>query len=115
MEKSMNKIIHKTDELIEIIIKSEKYQKYIDLKSKMIQDKEIMNLIDDVKSLQKKIINEAYRGNDVSLLEEKINKNMDVLNSYPIYVEFNYLQEDLNEVFQYVKNTIQDSINSVLN
>ena len=114
MGKSMNKIIEKTDEIIDVIIKSDKYKKYIDLKNKMSQDKEIMTLIDEVKSLQKKIINETYKGNDVSLFEEKIIKNMELLNNYPIYVEFNYLQEDLNEMFQYMKNTIQDNINNIL-
>ena len=54
MEKSMNKIINKTDELIDEITQSDKYRNYLYLKNKMINDCEIMNLIDEVKNLQKK-------------------------------------------------------------
>ena len=115
MEKSMNKIIDKTEELVVTILKSDMYTKYIELKNKMCQNKEIMDIIDEIKSLQKKIINETYKGKDVSLFEEKISKNMELLNNCPIYVEFNYLQEDLNEMFQHIKNTIQSNINSILN
>ena len=115
MEKSMDKIIGKTEQVINVITKSDKYKTYLYLKNKLSSDEEIMNLIDGVKLLQKEIIKETSKGNDVHLLEQKINKNIELLNNNPMYVEFNYIQEDLNEMFQYVKNTIQDNINKILN
>ena len=113
MEKSMNKILQKTDEMVDVIKQNEKYKKYISIKQKISEDKDIMDLINEVKDLQKKIVNETYKGNDISSLQEKINKNMEILNSYPIYVEFNYLQEDLNEIFQHIKEKLQDNINKI--
>ena len=113
MEKSMNKILEKTDEIVDVIKQNKKYKKYISIKQKISEDKDIMDLINEVKDLQKKIVNETYKGNDIYSLQEKINKNMEILNSYPIYVEFNYLQEDLNEIFQYIKEKLQDNINKL--
>ena len=113
MGKSMNKIIDKVDELIEIIKNSVEYKKYLEMKLKIIENSEIMTLIDEVKCLQKKIINESYKGNEIFIYEKKLNDIIETLNSYPIYVEFNDLQEDLNEQFQYIKNTIQKNIDSI--
>lgn len=108
-------ILDKFNEIISLIENSNQYGEYMMLKEKIGKDKQIIDLINDIKVAQKEIVRLKYNGLDYSEKDELINKNLSILNSYPIYVEYNYLQEDLNTSFQIIKNAINDYIDSVIN
>lgn len=110
-----DKILTKTDEIIDIIKSSEEYQKYIEVSNKMKSHKEIMILIDEVKSLQKKLVKEQSLNKDITSIDEEINKKLEQLEGYPIYLEYIYLQEDLNESISLVKEGIENYINNITN
>ena len=110
-----NIILSKMDEIIDIIKNSDEYQKYIETSFKMKNNKDIMNLIEEVKSLQKKAVKEESFGRDVSIIDEEINKKIKQLEEYPIYLEYTYLQEDLNNSISLVKTTIENYINNITN
>lgn len=110
-----NIILSKIDEIIDIIKNSDEYQKYIEVSNKMKNNKEIITLIDEVKSLQKKLVKEQSFGNDISLIEEEINKKIEKLEEYPIYLEYTYLQEDLDNSISLVKTSIENYINNITN
>lgn len=114
MAKYIDSILEKSDELISAIKDSKDYKRYINLKEIIRKDEEIMGLIDEVKTYQKMII----KLNDVEqtrLLEQKINEILEKLDTIPIYVEYNYLQTDLNEMFQIIKNTIEKCLYNITN
>jgi len=110
-----NIILSKIEEIVNIIKNSDEYQKYIEVSFKMKNNKEIMSLIDEVKSLQKNLVKEQSLGNDISLIDEEINKKIEELEEYPIYLEYTYLQEDLNNSISLVKNSIENYINNITN
>lgn len=115
MEKYMNNILKKTEELIDTIKKSNDYQEYLRIKQIIKNDKEIMELIDNVKSLQKRIVKEQIKNNDISNLEQQIEEKLKKLDSFPIYNEFNNLQYDINNCMQIIKNTIENHLNDITN
>ena len=114
-ERYINNILDKFDELIDIIKNSSDYKKYKSLQEIMKNDKEIMNLIDEVKACQKQIVKLRISGDDITELESIISSNLEKLNNIPIYVEYSYLQADLNELFQIIKNTTEKCLEDITN
>lgn len=110
-----NIILSKVEEIVNIIKNSNEYKKYMEVSNKMKNNKEIMNLIDEVKSLQKKLVKEQSLGNDISLIDEEINKKLKQLEEHPIYLEYTYLQEDLDNSISLVKTSIEKYINNITN
>jgi len=115
MEKFVkNEILSKTDELIEMIKKDDLYKRYVLVSKQMKDNEEIMTIISDIKSLQKKAVNLEYKKEDISLVEKEISSKLNLLNSYPIYQEYSYLLEDLNGLFQEIKAILESYINGLL-
>lgn len=110
-----NKILSKVDEIIDVIKSSEEYTKYIKVAEKMNNHKGIMNLIDEIKILQQKIVKDSSLNKDITLLEQEINKRLEQLESYPIYIEYITLQEELNNSMSLVKEGIEKHINNITN
>lgn len=115
MVKYMNSILSKTDELVNEIRKSSDYKKYIELREIIKQDKQIMGLIDEIKKIQKQIVRDKQKKSDISNLEIDLQNKLEELEQNPIYVEFNYIQNDLNNMLQTIKNLIEKHINDITN
>jgi len=110
-----NKIIEKAVEIVELIKNSDLYKDYINVSSKMKNNKEIMGLIDEVKEIQKQIVKEEYKGIDISSLEYDLNEKLEKLDTYPIYLDYKELQEQLNEEIQMIREKIEKHINEITN
>lgn len=108
-------ILKKTDELVEYIKKTPDYIKYQQLVEQVKKDDEIMSIINEVKNLQKTAVNKEYRKEDVAEINNKIKTNIEKLQTYPIYQEMTYLQEDLDNLFMTIKNMLDDYINKQIN
>ena len=65
MEKCMNEILIKTDELIDSIKNSSDYIEYTKLKNILLSNDSIMTLINDVKSLQKQLVRNSVYKKDI--------------------------------------------------
>ncbi len=115
MVKYMNDITSKTEELVASIKNSEDYKEYIELRDLMSKDKDILRLIEEVKSLQKKIIKKEYNREDTTLLKDELIKKQEQLEMYPIYCEYNDLQSKLNVEIQVIKDTLEVLINKITN
>lgn len=115
MEKFVREdVINKVDELIELIKTDNSYKRYKEIVLQMKTNEDIMSAIKEIKQIQKEIVNLEYRKKDVSALEEKYFLILDKLNSYPIYQEYTYLQEDLNNMFQSIKAILEQYINNLI-
>ena len=96
-----NEIINKIDEIINKIENSELYQKYLDLKEKLDNNKELMTLINEVKLLQKDVVHHIDKK---ELLDKKINE----LNSYPLYREYSNTVFEINNVYAIIENDLNN-------
>ena len=106
MEKqNKEELLKKVDELVSIIKNSNDYKRYIELKT-IMENSEIMPIINKIKKVQRESIKNESRGINTLKLEALKNE----LDSYPIYREYTYLQEDLNNDFQNIKKIIEDII-----
>lgn len=116
MVKSLNdEVLAKMDEIVDYIEKSESYQKFKAIEAKMQKNTDIMERIAKIKKLQKEAVKLEYNKKDGSEKEKEISLLLDELQSYPIYQEYSYLLEDLNNTFQSVRSVIENYINNKLN
>ena len=109
MEKQ--KILNKVDELIELLKSSEDYQRYIYLSNEMKKNNTLMSIINEIKKLEQKRVNLDYKKEDTKEIDIEIESKKNELNEYPIYVEYNYLKEDLDNAFQSIKSILENNIN----
>ena len=110
--KNKEKLLTKLDELISLIKNTPNYKRYEELKSEMSNNKEIMNLVKNIKKLERSIVKKEYNKLDTKKDEEELMILKNKLKEYPDYLEYTYLQEDLNNDFQNIKKIIEDSINN---
>lgn len=106
MVKLLNKAV---EEVISVIQKSDDYQKCLELKEKMRQNKELMQLIENIKEAQKKYIkNGSQDKKEIQVLEEK-------LSNYPIYVLYQQHLEKINSMISYVQDDLNEFFTQLLN
>jgi cell fate (sporulation/competence/biofilm development) regulator YmcA (YheA/YmcA/DUF963 family) len=115
MEKKLNDIKDEINSLVDFIKDSDKYKRYIIVRDKIKSNKEIMDKINKVKSIQKEIVKLEYNKQDIKVKEKELDNILEELNNYPIYVEYNYLVEDLNYEMKYIKDTLEEEINKIVN
>ena len=109
MVNQLNKdILNKVDEIIDIIDKSEEYQKYLLLKEKMNNNKELKELINEIKVLQKDV---THKLDKKEILKEK----MEMLESFPLYREYNNVLSDLNNTYAVIESMINKYFSDKLN
>lgn len=106
----VNQLNKALDDVINTIINSDDYKSCIQLKEKMSTNKEICELVDKIKILQKKYVRESDEEvlAELKLLEER-------LNEIPIYVIYMQHLEKVNEMINYVKDELNDYFYKVLN
>ncbi len=115
MVKYVNDILTKTNELVDAIKESRNYKRYKEVKELISKDSKITTLIDEVKLLQKKIVKENAIGNDVSNINDELNKKINDLECFPLYLEYNYLQSELNIEMQVIRDSIEVALNKITN
>ena len=98
------------DDVINTIINSDDYKSCILLKEKMSTNKEICELVEKIKILQKKYVRES----DEEVLAE-IKVHEEKLNEIPIYVIYMQHLEKVNKMINYVKDELNDYFYKVLN
>ena len=92
------------EEVVSCIQNSSDYEMCISLKKQMNDNEELMNLIENIKKLQKKYIRSNYDNSikkELDQLEEELNKIL----VYYIYSEH---LEKVNEMIEFVKNCLND-------
>ena len=103
-----NKILSEVDKIIEYIKDTDDYKDYIYLKEKLSKNEKANNLINEIKNLQKDIVKLELESKDITELDNKISNNLQELNKIPLYVEYTQKQEILNDVYQTIKNRLDD-------
>ena len=105
----MNKeILDKIDEIINLIIDSDDYKKYLELKELINNDKKLLMLINEIKLLQKDIV---HKIDNKALLKSK----MELLNDNPIYREYNNTLYNLNNTYAIIENSLNNYFKRKIN
>lgn len=109
MVRLLNKeILDKIDEIILLIESSSNYQKYLNLKDTISNNKDIMILINEIKVLQKDVVHHFDK-------KELLNKKIEELNNFPLYREYNNILYELNNEFSIVESSINNYFNKKIN
>jgi cell fate (sporulation/competence/biofilm development) regulator YmcA (YheA/YmcA/DUF963 family) len=105
----MEKIEREVDELVELIKDEVEYKKYCQLVKLIDNNDEINNLINDIKSLQQRAVNEEYRKNykETKKIDRILTQKQKLLRSIPLYNEYLYSCEDLDELMTTIKSEMQ--------
>jgi cell fate (sporulation/competence/biofilm development) regulator YmcA (YheA/YmcA/DUF963 family) len=105
----LNKEIEKKiDEIISEIENSEVYQKYLSLREKINSNKELTELINKVKVMQKDVIHKKKK-------KEELDKLMDELNSNPLYREYNNCVYEINNTYGIIESSLNNYFNKIIN
>lgn len=105
----MNKEIeNKIDEIINEIESSDDYKKYLFLREQLSNNKELSELINRVKVMQKDVVHKKRK-------QEELDKLMDELNSNPLYREYNNCLYEINNTYGIIESTLNNYFNSIMN
>lgn len=107
----MENVNNKVDELIDYIKNTNDYKMCLKLRSQMNNNKELIDLINEIKKLQKKYI----RGNYDDSLKKELDEKNETLLSIPLYVVYNQHLARVNEMIDYVKESLNDYFYNLLN
>ena len=89
----MDSVKKDIDELFKDIETSSLYKRYIEITRQMSNNKELIKLIDEIKRLQKILVN-----TDDKVIEKELLNLYDKLNSYPIYQSYLETVKELNNI-----------------
>lgn len=99
------------DEVILCIKDSKEYKDCLAIKEKMSSNKELLELIERVKSLQKKYI----RSNYDSLVKKELDEVNEELMKIPIYNIYLECLNSVNYKIDYVKDSLNEYFDNLLN
>lgn len=106
-------MIDKTlDELFETIETSKEYQSYLEIGRVIDKNKEVNDLMQEIKELQKKSVRLEETGNEeYKRIDKLIDEKVKYLNSIPIYQEYLRRMKEFNSCLSESSNTIEKYIN----
>lgn len=107
----MEDVNNSLEEVIKCIQNTKEYQKCIMLKEQMKDNLEITSLVKDVKKYQKQYI----RSNYDKEIKETLDSLEKQLNDIPIYAIYLENLSKVNEMIEYVKESLNDYFYQLLN
>ena len=112
MEKYLNK---KTEEslnnLIDYIRNSYEYKECIRLKKEMSKDKELMNLIEKVKTCQRSYVRSNYSIDK----KKELDDGMDLLNNNSLFVTYSFYLDKVNDMIKIIKDDLNNYFYEITN
>lgn len=109
---SNREIIDKTKELVEKIKDMPLYKEYNLLKSKMYNNKEINDKINEIKLLQKKYVKSGFL--DIEI-ENKINKLESELQDVSLYRKFISKENELKRILSIIEEGLNVTLSNLVN
>ena len=105
-------IDNKIDELFQAITDSKEYQSYLKIGEVLASDKEINELINKIKELQRRSVALEEQGNDeYKILDKEIEVMVEKLNEKPLYQEYLRRMNTFNDILASSSNNIEQYIN----
>ncbi len=112
MVKWMNKQLkEKCEALNEMLHQQDCVKEYQSLEQKL-DDPQFTELEAAIKELQQQLVNLQYQGEDVTELKKQLNALHEQYFDHPLVANHAYLQEQVNQLFQYINEYINAGIRS---
>ncbi len=105
MNKEINK---KIDEIIKDIETSPQYLKYLSLKEQIDNNKELMELINKVRVMQKDVLHKMED-------KEKLDNLVNELENHPLYREYNNTIFEINNIYGIIESNLNNYFNKIIN
>ncbi|MBP3634942.1 MAG: YlbF family regulator [Bacilli bacterium] len=110
----MDDIIKETLELKQIILSSNEYKEYKKSERVLNSNKEINDLIERIKKLQKEIINKEDKKEETDKEEIEVQSLYKKLNSYKEYRNYIDASKKFNESLTYIQKEFEDYFNQFI-
>lgn len=105
------KIIEEVKLLVKNIKNSSSYREYLELKKKLLEDKNIMSLINQIKLYQRKIVRGEITKDEgekkIEFLEKKLDKS-------ELYEKYLMKERKLNNTFQAIKISMENYLDKLI-
>lgn len=106
----MNKeVINEIDTLINTIKSSDIYKEYVELLEKVSLSNEIKELTNEIRLINKKLVLTPSLK-----LENLLSKKEKELNEIPLFLEYKYKLEELNNMLIVIKNKVERFMKDIL-
>lgn len=114
MEKlvSNEEIKEKCEELVKALKEDKKYIEYIRLREELKNNKDIMNKMQEIKSLQKRYIKSAYLDKDIELKLKELNKELEKNTLYKDYIS---KEKEINNILMTITEGLNITFINILN
>ena len=110
----MNDIIKDVENLKDNIINSEEYINYKKSEKELDNNKEIIDIIEKIKNIQKIIINKEDKNENTDEEEIEVNTLYKKLNTYSEYTNYIENSKKLNDMITYIQKEFEDYFNKFI-
>ena len=110
-----NLILDKVDEIINYIKETSEYKDYLFLKDKVSKNNKINSLIEEVRIIEKELVKLEVNNKDITDLEKEYNSKLEELNKIPLYKDYVDTVEKLDNIYQDIKNRLDNYFYEKLN
>ena len=100
------------EKLIDMVLKNEDIQRYKRIEKIVNNNKQLKDKINQLKAVQKQLINAEQIGKTQAIIEfeKRYNMLLNEIESYPLMSDYLALQGDINEMLQQVQSIIETGI-----
>ena len=110
MVKSVNSELEKKCKEFNSLLKNNSnIQEYMHLKQQL-EAPQYQQLQTKIVELQKQLVNEVDQGNDITLIKDQLQALHDEYFKNPLVVNYEYIMEEVNSLFQYINDYINGAI-----
>ena len=104
-----NEIKHEIDLLIESIKTSDIYNNYLILLNKVYENKDINNLVKEIRNIEKELVKKPSIA-----LEDKLKVKESELNNIPLYLDYKDSIDELNNMLLIIKNKMDKFVSELV-
>jgi len=100
-----------------MIKENPKIIRYKKIESIINKQKELKQMINELKTIQKQLVNakEMHKTKSVDMFQQKYDQLLKQIETYPLMSEYLALQSEINDMLQAVKEIFEDGVNNALN
>ena len=111
----MNEILDNVEVLKDLIANSSEYKEYDKLTKELDKDKQINEIIEKIKRLQKEVVNKEIKNEETNELELELEGLFNKLNSNKRYKDYLESSKRLNELITKIQDRFSQSFNEIIN